>query len=121
MKKTAQKTTVNRLFFVIFVQSPNPSAYLNVFIILCVCVLVFDSILVNLCVSSGSAAPSGVCTLNGWGECWPLLSIKGSIDWKHESVSAASHPWTADNGSWTRGDIAESNQQALDRKCSSAA
>lgn len=46
----------------------------------------------------------------------PLLSIKGSIDWKHECVSAASHPWTADNGpgrgwGWGVVDTAESNQQ----------
>lgn len=39
--------------------------------------------------------------LGGWGGGGgdqPLLSIKGSIDRKHECVSAASHPWTADNG-----------------------
>ena len=60
------------------------------------CWTVFFSL--SACLCGGPAAPSGVCTLNGWAECWPLLSIKGSIDWKHESVSAASHPWTADNG-----------------------
>lgn len=62
------------------------------------CVFVFDCGFIYQCVSSGLTAPSGVCTLNGWGEFWPLLSIKGSIDWKHESLSAASHPWTTDNG-----------------------
>ena len=63
----------------------------------CSCVFVLDCGFIYVCVSCGLVAHSGVCTLNGWGDCWPLLSIKGSIDWKHESLSAASHPWTADN------------------------
>lgn len=47
--------------------------------------------------------PVEVRTLNGRGKCWPLLSIKDSIDLRQESVSAASHPWTADNGPQHRG------------------
>lgn len=44
----------------------------------------------------------GVCALSGWGQCWPLLFINSNIDWEQESISAASHPWTADNGMWLK-------------------
>lgn len=60
-------------------------------VLVCACAwLVFSAV----CTLS---APSGVYMLNGWGKCWPLLSIKDNINLRHESVSAASHPWTADN------------------------
>lgn len=81
------------------------------------CGFALDSVFSVLWVSSAPAAPSGVCTLTGQGESWPLLFIKGSIDREHGCVSTASHPWTADNGPGT-GDVAESNQQQLGENAS---
>lgn len=72
---------------------------------------------VFMCILSGSTAPSGVCVLNEGEGCWPLLSIKGGIDREHGSISAASQPWTADNGLST-GDLVESNQQQLGENAS---
>lgn len=43
-------------------------------------VLAFASVFSLPACQLWSSSPSGVCTLNGWGERWPLLSIKGSID-----------------------------------------
>lgn len=62
-------------------------------VLVCACAWHF----IVLCVSGTLSAPSGgVYTKWVW-KALALLSIKDGIDWKHESVSAASHPWTADN------------------------
>lgn len=68
---------------------------LNGLISLCVLVCACAWLVFSACTLSAS---SGVwCPLNEWGKCWLRLSIKDSIDLRHESVSIPSHPWTADN------------------------